>query len=241
MFTSNIHEIAAGVYRIHTPWPVDAIPGGFSFNQYLLTGDQPLLFHTGSRRLFRSVLEAIERVMPVEKLRYVAFSHYEQDECGALNDFLEVARDAVPLCGMTNALINMDAMDRPPRVLLHGDTLDLGQHVMRWFDTPHLPHGWEAGYLHDIRTSTLLCGDLFTQPGLGEVALTTEDILGPSEGLRKNLDYYAHGPGIETQLEQLAACEPKTLACMHGSAWSGNGGELLRALSRCLRQRPERP
>jgi flavorubredoxin len=226
---TRVDEIAAGVYRISTPVP--KVPGGFSFNQYLIVDDAPLLFHTGPRGMFALVREAVAAVMPLERLRYVGFSHFENDECGALNQFLAAAPGAVPLCGRINALINGDAFDRPAHALADGGSLALGHHDVRWIDAPHLPHAWECGYLFDAATRTLLCGDLFTQPGNGETPLTGEDILGPSEALRGSLDYYAHGRDSGALLERLAKHEPATLACMHGSAFAGDGAALLRALA----------
>jgi len=226
---TRVDEIAGGIYRISTP--VTNIPGGFSFNQYLVVDDAPLLFHTGPRGMFPLVREAIAAVMPVEGLRYVGFSHFENDECGALNHFLAVAPEAAPVCGRINGLVNADAFDRPPRVLKDGEALSLGRHSVQWIDAPHLPHAWECGYLFEPSTRTLLCGDLFTQPGRGETPLTSGDILGPSEALRASLDYYAHARNTRGLLERLAKERPATLACMHGSAWSGDGSALLLALA----------
>ena len=226
---TRVDEIAGGIYRISTP--VTKLPGGFSFNQYLVVDDAPLLFHTGPRGMFPLVSEAIAALMPVERLRYVGFSHFENDECGALNHFLTVAPAAVPVCGRINGLINSDAFDRPPRALGDGEALSLGRRSVQWIDAPHLPHAWECGYLFEPGTRTLLCGDLFTQPGTGETPLTTDDILGPSEALRSSLDYYAHSRNTRGLLERLAKEQPATLACMHGSAWSGDGAALLLALA----------
>lgn len=229
---TNVHEIADGIYRINTPVPPGDIPGGFSFNQYLVVDDEPLLFHTGPRRLFPLVSEAIAAVMPLARLRYVALSHVEADECGALNQFLAAAPEAVPLCGQVAAMVSIgDLADRPPKGLADGEVLPIGKHRLRWLDAPHLPHGWECGYLAETTTATLFCGDLFTQPGVGAEPLTASDILDPSEEFRRALDYYAHAPNSGALLEKLAATGSGTLACMHGSAWTGNGAALLRALA----------
>ena len=231
---TNIHEIADGIYRINTPVGLPGA-GQFNFNQYLLIDDEPLLFHSGLRKLFPCVREAIATVMPVERLRYVGLSHFEADECGALNEFLAVAPQAVPLCGQVAALVSVnDYADRAARAMADGEELSLGRHRIRWFDTPHMPHGWECGLLMDTFTKTLFCGDLFTQGGAGEVALTESDILGPSEAFRGPMDYYAHAPNTHAVLEKLARASPTTLACMHGSAWRGDGAKLLRELSRAL-------
>lgn len=231
---TNVHEIENGIYRINTPV---SLPDGshFSFNQYLVVDDEPLLFHTGPRRMFPLVSEAIGHVMPLQRLRYLGFSHFEADECGALNEFLVVAPQAVPLCGQVAAMVSVaDVADRAPRALADGEVLTLGRHAVRWFDTPHLPHGWECGLLMDTTTGTFFCGDLFTQPGHGERALTGGDILGPSEEFRRLMDYYAHAPDTAAMLARLAGQNPRVLACMHGSAWTGDGGALLRELARSV-------
>jgi flavorubredoxin len=230
---TRVDEIAAGIYRISTPVPV--VPGGFSFNQYLVLDEQPLLFHTGPRKMFPLVRGAIAAVMPVERLRYISFSHYEADECGALNEFLSVAPEALPLCGQIAAMVSIsDVADRAPVVLGDGETRSLGRHIVRWLDTPHLPHAWECGFLMEESTKTLLCGDLFTQGGAEHAPLTEADILEPSEAFRLQLDYYSHTRNGRGMMERLAALEPTTLACMHGSAWRGDGAVLLRALGHSL-------
>ncbi len=232
---TTVDEIAAGIYRISTP--VAVVPGGFTFNQYLIADDEPLLFHTGLRRMFPLVREAVAAVLPVERLRYIGFSHYEADECGALNQFLAAAPSATPVCSAIGALVSVnDAADRPARALADGEEIRLGRHRLRWLDTPHLPHGWDCGVLLDDTTRTLLCGDLFTQGGDQHPPVTEADILGPSEAFRRPLDYFAHAVNTRQMLERLAAEQPGTLACMHGSAWRGDGAALLRALSDAVTQ-----
>ena len=232
---TNIHEVAEGIYRINTPVTIPGGPGQFNFNQYLIKDEAPLLFHAGPRRLFPLVCEAVGRVMPVETLRYIGVSHFEADECGALNDWLASAPAAEPLCSRIAAMVSLgDVADRAPRAMADGEVLNLGKHAVRWFDTPHMPHGWDCGLMMDASTRTLLCGDLFTQGGAGENPLVETDILGPSEAFRAPMDYYAHAPNTAEILELLAKEQPETLACMHGSAWRGNGAVLLRALAEIL-------
>ncbi len=231
---TSADEVAKGMYRINTPV---TIPGGtgFSFNQYLIADDEPLLFHTGPRRMFPLVLEAARTVLPVQRLRYVSFSHVESDECGSLNEWLAAAPHAVPLCGTVAAIVSIqDLADRAPRVLADGERLSLGEHTVRWLDAPHLPHAWECGFLVEEHTSTLLCGDLFTQGGTDLPALTEGDILGPSEAFRRQMDYFSHSDNARAHLEKLASTKPTTLACMHGSAWRGDGAKLLRELGDSL-------
>jgi flavorubredoxin len=234
---TSIDEIADGLFRISTP--VDTVPGGFTYGQYLIRDDQPLLFHTGPKSLFEATLGAIATVLPPESLRYVGFSHVETDECGALNNFLAVAPHATPFTGMIGARVSArDFSNRPVRGLAENEPLNLGKHTVRWFDAPHVPHGWECGYLSVDTLHALLCGDLFTQPGSAHPALTQGDILGPSEAMRARSDYYAHGPNTNAVLEKLAATAPRILACMHGAAWQGDGASLLRELSRRLGATP---
>lgn len=231
---TNVHEIADGIYRINTPI---AIPGAgaFSFNQYLIVDDAPMLFHTGLRHLFPRVREAVASIIPAESLRYIGLSHVEADECGALNEWLAVAPHAEAVCGRVAAMVSINDMaDRPPRALADGEDLALGRHTVSWFDTPHMPHGWECGLMMERLTKTFLCGDLFTQGGTGETALTEADILEPSEAFRVPMDYYAHAPNTGAILERLARERPTTLAVMHGSAWRGEGAGLLRALAERL-------
>jgi flavorubredoxin len=149
---TNVQEVADGIYRINTPVEIPGA-GGFSFNQYLIADDEPLLFHTGPRRMFPLVREAVESVLPVTSLRYVAFSHVEADECGSLNEWLGSAPQAQPVCGTVAATVSIeDLADRPPRALADGELLSLGKHALRWFDTPHLPHAWECGFMMEERT-----------------------------------------------------------------------------------------
>lgn len=236
---TNVQEVADGIFRINTPVSMPDGPGSFSFNQYLIVDDAPMLFHTGQRKLFPLVREAVAAVLPVERLRYIGLSHFEADECGALNDFLSVAPQAVPICSKIAAMVAIeDFAERAPQVLADGEELPLGRHNVRWFDTPHMPHAWECGLMMDTRTHTFFCGDLFTQGGRGEMALTESDILGPSEAFRAPLDYFAHAPQTLSILERLAREQPTTLACMHGSAWHGDGARLLRELSASLAGTP---
>jgi flavorubredoxin len=231
---TNVHEVADGIYRINTPVVIEGA-GGFSFNQYLIVDDEPLLFHTGPRRMFPLVREAVASVLPVESLRYIALSHVEADECGSLNDWLGAAPQSSPLCGTVAAMVSIgDLADRAPRALADAEAISLGKHSVRWLDAPHLPHAWECGYLMEERTSTLLCGDLFTQGGSHLPPVTESDILGPSEAFRHEMDYFSHTKNARLMLEKLASTNPATLACMHGSAWRGDGAALLRALADAL-------
>jgi flavorubredoxin len=232
---TRIDEIADGVHRISTALPPDVVPGGFTFNQFLIVDEEPLLFHTGPRRLFAATRTAIERVLPIDALRYVAFSHFEPDECGALNEFLAAAPRAEPLCGRIAAMVCMDDYaDRPARALADDETLSLGRRTVRWIDAPHVPHGWDCGFLADDTTRTLFCGDLFTQLGHEHPPLTSDSVLDASEEARRVFDYYARCPDTERILERMASAAPTTLACMHGAAFAGDAAALLRALARRL-------
>lgn len=230
--STRIDEIASDIYRISTPVPPETIPGGFTFNQYLIVDDAPLLYHTGPRKMFPLVQEAINSVIPASSLRYIGFSHYEADECGSLNDFLEIAPTAEPLCSGIAKMVSIDDIAlRPARALADGEELSLGSHLIQWVDTPHLPHGWECGHLFERTTKTLFCGDLFTQGGHEHEPLTTQDILNPSEMMRGALDYFSQTKQVHELIEKLAGTAPTVLACMHGAAWTGNGAALLRQLA----------
>jgi flavorubredoxin len=233
---TRIDEITDGIYRISTPVPPNpALPAGFTFNQFLIADDEPLLFHTGLRKLFPLVREAMATVIAVDTLRWVAFSHFEADECGSLNDWLEVAPNANPLCGEIGGMVSVaDVAVRPPRTLKDGEVLALGAKRVRWHDTPHVPHGWDAGLLSEVTTRTLFCGDLLTQPGAEHVHVTEADVVGPSEQMRAAMDYFSNPTQAAAQIERLAATEPALLACMHGASYRGDGARALRDLAAVL-------
>lgn len=232
---TSVDEIADGIYRISTPLPPELLPGGFTFNQYLIVDRDPLLYHTGPNKMFPLVRAAIESVIPVESLRYIGFSHYEADECGSLNNFLQDAPAAEALCSQIAKMVSVDDLAiRPARALADGEELSLGRHTVRWADTPHFPHAWECGHLFETTTGTLFCGDLFTQGGSEHAPLVTDDILAPSEEMRRGMDYFSQTRFANEMAEKLAAMSPRVLACMHGSAWKGDGALLLRRLGQCL-------
>ena len=228
--STRVDEVADGIYRICTP--LDVIPGGFTFNSYLIAADEPLLFHTAYRSLFPVTLEAIKKVMPVEKLRWIGGSHFESDEYGALNNFLAAAPQATPFGSEIGVLTSLnDYATRPARAFADGEEFSLGSRRLKWLYTPHVPHGWDCGVLFDVSTQTLLCGDLFTQAGANPPPVTESEILSASEGMRAMLDYYAHSTGTAAILERLASLQPALLACQHGSAYRGDGAALLRELA----------
>ncbi len=227
---TRIDEVAAGIYRISTP--LDVIPGGFTFNSYLLADDEPLLFHTGYRKLFPVTLEAIGKVMQVENLRWIGGSHFESDEFGALNELLTAAPAATPFGAEIGVLTSLnDFAHRPARGFADGEEFSIGSRRMKWLYTPHVPHGWDCGVLFDQATKTLFCGDLFTQPGAEMPPVTESEVLTPSEGMRGMMDYYAHATSTSAILGRLADLHPSLLACQHGSAYRGDGAALLRELA----------
>jgi flavorubredoxin len=229
---TKISEIDAGIYRFSTFISEVAPPAGFTFNQFLITGDEPLLFHTGLRRMFPSIRDAVARVMPVERLRWIAFGHFEADECGSLNEWLAAAPFAEAAHGRTGCLVSLnDVADRAPRMLSDGEAIELGGgRRVRFIDTPHTPHGWDAGVLMEESTSTLLCGDLFTQLG-NEPALTSGDVVGPAIAAEDLFGYSSLNPGMGSTIRRLADLCPRTLALMHGPSFRGDGGAALRALA----------
>jgi len=232
---TRVDEIADGIYRISTPVPPNpALPTGFTFNQFLVVDEEPVLFHMGMRKVFPLVRDAVASVMPVERLRWLSFSHWEPDESGSIEEWLAVAPNATPLVGRIGSLVTASDASRDPRMLADGETIAIGKKRVRWIDTPHLPHGWDAGYLFETTTRTLFCGDVFTQPGAAHDPVTGGDILGPSEAMRAAMDYYANPRGAAALLEKLAATEAQLLACMHGASYRGDAPAALRALAKEL-------
>ena len=223
------HDINEQMYKLHYTRVIDVAQMTSPEAEMSVQEAEALCDQFIERRATRT---AIERVLPVASLRYLGYSHVEADECGAMNDFLALAPAAVPLCSRVGAQVSMgDLADRPPRAMGDGEELDLGRHRIQWLDTPHVPHGWDAGLIWIATARTLLCGDLFTQPGAELPPVTERDILGPSEAMRGGLDYWAHAVNTRGVLERLARLAPRTLACMHGAAWRGDGSALLRALA----------
>jgi flavorubredoxin len=229
---TKISEIAEGIYRLSTFVPDIAPPAGFTFNQFLILGDEPLMFHTGLRKMFPLNRDAVSRLIPPERLRWIAFGHFEADECGAMNEWLTIAPNAEVAHGHTGCMVSLNDMaDRAPRVLQNGETIELsGGKRVRYIDTPHTPHGWDAGVLYEESTGTLLCGDLFTQLGDGP-ALTEGDVVGPAIAAEDLFKYSSLNPGMGTTIRSLAAWSPRTLAVMHGPSFSGDGAAALDALA----------
>ncbi len=229
---TKITEIADGIYRLSTFVPDIAPPAGFTFNQFLVLGDEPLMFHTGLRKMFPLNRDAVSRLIPPERIRWIAFGHFEADECGAMNEWLAIAPKAQLAHGRTGCMVSLNDMaDRAPRVLKDGETIELGRGKrVRYIDTPHTPHGWDAGVVYEESTGTLLCGDLFTQLGNGP-ALTESDIVGPAIKAEDLFRYSCLNPDMGTTLRALAELSPHTLALMHGPSFSGDGRAALRALA----------
>jgi flavorubredoxin len=227
---TTTHEIGDGIFRFST-CIADAGPGGFTFNQFLVRADEPLLFHTGMKALFPLVSAAVARVVPLSSLRWITFGHYEADECGAMNDFLGVAPRAEVAHGAVGCMIALhDQCLRPPRVLADGEVLDLGGKRVRHIDTPHVPHCWDARALYEETTATLFSGDLFAHLGDGP-ALTTGDIVGPALVAEDNFAATSLGPMTAPTMRRLADLQPRTLAVMHGSSTATRCSEALRALA----------
>ena len=227
---TKVDEIAERIYRLSTFLPAVS-PTGFTFNQFLVDAAEPLLFHCGQQALFPSVSRAVARIMDVRRLRWIAFSHIEADECGALDQWLAAAPQATVTHGAIGCAIWLnDQAPRPPRALADGEALDLGDRRVRRLDTPHVPHCWDAGLLYEETTGTLFTSDLLTHVG-NPVAITGGDILGPAVDAERKFGYTALTPDTAATIRRLAALAPRTLAVMHGSSYSGETGPLLEALA----------
>jgi flavorubredoxin len=225
---TNVHEIADKVYRLSTTIP-EAAPGGFTFNQYLLDGDEPLLFHTGARQLFPLVSEAVAKVIDPATLRWVSFGHVESDESGSMNQWLELAPTSQVVFNPLGVMVSLnDLADRPPLALVTDDAAhDIGGHQVRIIPTPHVPHGWEAQVLFDETTRTLFCGDLFTQVGESPAIVHDGDVIQPALDAEDLFGATALTANTAPTLRRLAELEPRTLALMHGPAYAGDGRQAL--------------
>lgn len=223
-------EIAPDVFRISTFVP-EGIPDGFTFNQFLLRAEEPLLFHTGPRAMFPAVSQAVSRIVPLADLRWITFGHVEADECGSMNAWLAAAPRAQVAHGRIGVMVSLnDLCDRPPRALADGEVLDLGGKRVRHIDTPHVPHGWEARVLFEETTRTLLAGDLFTRTGDGP-AITEGDIVGPAKAAEEMFRATCYTPATGPTIRRLADLHPTTIAIMHGSSFRGDGERALRDLA----------
>ena len=237
--TARIDEIAPDLYRICLYVPALDL----QFNHFLVRDDQPLLFHTGMRGMFPEVHAAVATLLNPADLRWISWSHFEVDECGALNEWLAAAPNATPVCGETGAMINIaDFSNRPPRGLKPDEVLETGRHRFRFVPTPHLPHGWDAGVLFEETERVLLCSDLMHQVGDVE-AVTTNDVVGryrqAFETYQKSpvlMDYVPYTENTKRQLANLAALRPRMLAAMHGSTFVGDGAAALIASGDVIRQ-----
>ncbi len=227
---TEVAEIADRIYRLSTFLP-SVGPAGFTFNQFLIDAEQPLLFHYGHRSMFPLISEAVKSVIALEKLSWTTCSHVEADESGALNLWLAAAPNATPAHGQVGCNIWLtDMADRKPRVFKNDEVIDLGGKKVRWLDTPHVPHNWDAGLLYEETTGTLFSSDLFTQGGPCAVT-TSGDIVGPAIATEKAVPFMPATPQAAPTLRRLAALEPTTIALMHGPAFTGGGATALEALA----------
>jgi flavorubredoxin len=229
---TTITEIADGIYRLSTYVPEIAPPAGFTFNQFLVLGDEPLMFHAGPRKMFPLIRDSVSQIMPPERLHWIAYGHFEADECGGMNEWLAVAPEATPAQGQTGCMVSLiDFADRMPRMLGDGEVIALGGGKrVRYIDTPHTPHGWDAGVLYEESTRTLLCGDLFSQVG-NDRALTDGDVVGPAIASEDMFKYSSLNPAMGRTIRGLSELAPRTLALMHGPSFTGDGAAALHALA----------
>jgi len=233
---TKVDEIADRIYRLATFVPT-AGPSGFTFNQFLVDAEEPLLFHCGQRSLFPVVAQAVARVVPLDRLRWITFSHAEADECGSMNEWLAAAPRATAAQGAIGCAIWLtDAAARPPRSLSDGEGIDLGGKQVRHLDTPHVPHCWDAGLLYEETTGTLFCSDLFTQVGESP-ALTDGDIVGPAIAAEERYRFTSLAPDTGSTIRKLAALAPRRLALMHGPTFAGDTRPVLEALAAYYEQK----
>ncbi|WP_129793164.1 MBL fold metallo-hydrolase [Sphingosinicella sp. CPCC 101087] len=228
--TARIDEVEEGIYRLSVLVPDIAPPLGFTFNSFLVDGDEPLLFHAGQRAMFPLFSDAVRSIMPLDRLRWISFGHVEADECGAMNLWLAAAPNSQVAHGETACSVSLnDLADRPPRALADGELICEGCRRIRFIATPHVPHGWEAGVVFEERSRLLFCGDLFTQ--LGDDPTTSGDIVTPAMAAEDLFQATSLGPATAPTIRRLAELEPRMLALMHGPTFRGDGAKALRELA----------
>lgn len=230
---TTVDEISPDIYRFSTY----ISQADLMFNQFLINADEPLLFHTGMRSLFPLVSAAVARIVPVQRLRWITFGHVEADECGSMNSWLVAAPQAEIAHGALGCQVSVnDLADRPPRPLQHGEVIDLGGKRVRRIETPHVPHGWDAGLLYEETTGTLFCGDLFTAGGAAP-ALTEHDITGPALAAEDMYGATCLTPATGATIRSLATLQPTTLAVMHGPSYAGDCVQALHDLAAAYDER----
>ena len=228
--TAQVTEIADGIFRLSVLVPEMGPPHGFTFNSFLIIGEQPLLFHAGQRGMFPAFSSAVASIMPIEQLRWISFGHVEADECGAMNLWLEAAPNAQVAHGETACMVSLnDLADRAPRALKDGELITSGERRVRYIDTPHVPHAWESGVIFEENSRVLFCGDLFTQ--FGSEATTKADIVAAATAAEDAFHSSSIGPATAPTLRRLAELDPTTLALMHGPTYFGDGAAALSQLA----------
>jgi flavorubredoxin len=228
---TRIDEIGAGIYRMSTFVPKVGGPEGLTFCEFVIDGDEPLLFHCGHRQRFALGAAALARIMPIERLKWIGYSHAEADEAGAINEWLGAAPEATAIQGRIGCNIWLDDFAlRPPRALRDGETIDLGGKRVRYIATPHLPHCWDAGLLFEETTATLFCSDLFAQPGDAPL-FSDADIVGPALVFEDRAHATSLTPATGRMIRQLAALAPRRIALMHGPVYTGDAAAALTALA----------
>jgi len=224
-------EIAERIYRVSVFLPQGAAGAGFMFNHFLIDDEEPLLFHCGLRKMFPLISTEVGKIVPLSRLRWLSFGHFEADECGSMNEWLAAAPRAEVMHGATGCRVSIaDMADRAPRVLANNEVVDIGSKRIRYIDTPHVPHGWDAGVIFDEGTGTLFCGDLFARTGNGP-PLTENDIVEPAMEAEDLFALTSLGPATAPNIRSLAELNPRTLALMHGSSFAGDTAGALRALA----------
>lgn len=235
---TTIDEIAPDLFRLSLYVPdID-----MQFNHFLVRDEEPLLFHAGLKSMFPALREGVARLIDPEKLRHIAWSHFESDECGALNDWLQLAPQAQPLCTLVGKIVNVDDFSiRPARGMTADDVLGTGKYRYRFHRSPHLPHGWDAGVLFEETTQTLFCSDLFHHFG-NPAPVTSSDLIGPTREAMVQMQkgplagYMPYTRQTEGVLRSLAQLKPETLAVMHGSSYRGAADQLLCDLAGVIKE-----
>jgi flavorubredoxin len=233
MNTAQIDEIATDLFRLSVYVP----DFDMQFNHFLVRDEEPLLFHAGLKGMFPALKEGLAKLIDPTKLRHIAWSHFESDECGALNEWLHLAPQAQPVCTLVGKLVSVDDFSiRPAFGMTSENVLPTGKFRYRFYRSPHIPHGWDAGVLFEETRKTLFCSDLFHHFG-NPGAVTTSDLIEPTQKAMRQMNqgplagYMPYTRQTEGVLRSLADLKPETLAVMHGSSYVGKSDQLLTDLA----------
>lgn len=227
----RIDEIVKGIYRISAFEP----QYGISFNQFLITGERPALIHTGTHPWYESVRKAVAELIDPKKLAYVVVPHFEADECGGMGRFVAEAPRSVLACSEVGAGINLSAWDYagPIQGMRDGSVIELGEHRLRFIETPHVHH-WDSMMVYEETTGSLFPADLFIQPG-EQPAIVDENLGDAMCALYREAGIFGGDKPVLQTVDRIERLAPRWVHPMHGGSMTG---DTLAHLIAALRTKP---